>query len=148
MTMTAMASRGVTTLEELVGRLVDALRWVKVPAQASAVACTVHESRRLRKAGDLDGALAMFAGADPAQVTEDEARWAYSEWLDLVRRRFGETGVMVYSPSVGRAAALVPMDSSMLEVVAVLGMGWQTGKAVYRRSLRGLRSLVGGRSWS
>ena len=31
MTTTAMASRGVTSLEDLVGRLMDALRWEKLP---------------------------------------------------------------------------------------------------------------------
>ena len=123
MTTATMASRGVMSLEELVGWLVDALCWERVPAQASAVARTVHGARRLWKVGDLDGALAMFAGAGPAQTTEDEARWAYSEWLDLVRRRFEETGVMVYSPCMGRAAALVPKTEGTLEAVAVLGWG-------------------------
>ena len=34
------------------------------------------------------------------------------------------------------------------EVLAVLGMGWQPGKVVSARSLRGLKPLKGGGSWS
>ena len=132
-TAATIGNRSLTRLEELVGRLMDALRWEKVPAQVSGVARTVHEARRLRKAGDLDGALAVLAGLDSATGTPGEARWAYSEWLDLVRRRFGDSGPMVYSPGPG---------------VVVLGMRWETGKAVSRRSLRGLRPLVGGGAWS
>ena len=147
MTTTAMSSRGVTSLEELVGRLMDALRWEKLPEQVSSLVRTVHESRRLRKLGDLDGALAMFAGAGTSKATGDEGRWAYSEWLALVRRRFGEAGVMVYSPIMGRAAALVPETDGTLEVVSVLGMEWQPGKVVSRHSLRGLRPLRGGSPW-
>ena len=36
-----------------------------------------------------------------------DACWAYSEWLDLIRRRFGKKGVLVYSPGAGRASALI-----------------------------------------
>ena len=105
MTTTAMASRGLTSLEELVGRLVDALRWEKPPAPEPGLARAVHEARRMRQAGDLDGALAVLAGVDTATGTPGEARWVYSEWLDTVRRRLGDSGAMVYSPSTGRAAA-------------------------------------------
>ena len=147
MTTTAMASSGSTSLEDLVGRLMDALPWEKLPEQVSSLVRTVHESRRLRKLGDLDGALAMFAGAGTSKTTRDEGRWAHSEWLGLVRRRFGEAGVMVYSPIMGRAAALVPETDGTLEVVSVLGMEWQPGKVVSRHSLRGLRPLRGGSPW-
>ena len=103
MTTTVIGSGGVTGLEELVGRLVDALCWERVPAQVSSVARTVHGARRLRQAGDLDGALAVFASADTSEATEDEARWAHSEWMGLVRRRFGDVMVLIYSPNWGRA---------------------------------------------
>ena len=73
-----------------------------------------------------------------------EARWAYAEWTDLVRRRSGDRDVLVYSQGTGRAAALVPRSDGSLEVAAVLGMRWEPGKLVSRRSLRGLRALNGG----
>ena len=110
-----------------------------------SVARSVHEARRLRQAGDLDGALAVFAGADTARAaTTKEARWAYAEWTDLVRRRFGDRDALVYSQGTGKAAALVPTGDGALEVAAVLGMRWEPGKLLSRRSLRGLRPLSGG----
>ena len=103
---------------------------------------TIHEARRLRQAGDVDGGLAVLAGMDLAKAETGEARWAFSEWKQMVRRRFGG-GVLVYSQGQGRAAALVPHgDGGTLEVVAVLGMRWRPGKVVSERSLRGLRPLA------
>ena len=72
------------------------------------------------------------------------ARWAYAEWTQLVKRRFGDRGAMVYSQGTGRAAALVQHGDGPMEVVAVLGMRWRHGKVVSKRSLRGLRPLNGG----
>ena len=117
-------------------------------AETPSVVRSVHEARRLRQAGDLDGALAVFAGVDTARAATREARWAYAEWTDLVKRRFGDRELLVYSQGAGRAAALVPCDDGSLEVAAVLGMRWQAGKVVSRRSLRGLKPLGGGASWS
>ena len=108
------------------------------------MARSVHEARRLRQAGDLDGALAVFAGVDAAKTATREVRWAYAEWTDLVRRRSGDRNVLVYSQGTGRAAALVPKADGALEVAAVLGMRWKPGKVVSRHSLRGLRPLNGG----
>ena len=119
-----------------------------VQTATPSVARSVHEARRLRQAGDLDGALAVFAGVDAATAETREARWAYAEWTDLVRRRSGGRNVLVYSQGTGRAAALVPRDDGSLEVAAVLGMRWEPGKVVSRRSLRGLKPLKGGASWS
>ena len=113
-------------------------------AETSSVARSVHEARRLRQAGDIDGALAVFAGVDTSRAETSEARWAYAEWTDLVRRRFGDSDALVYSQGTGRAAALVPRADGALEVAAVLGMRWEPGKLVSRRSLRGLRPLSGG----
>ena len=113
-------------------------------AETPSVARSVHEARRMRQAGDIDGALAVFAGADTARAETREARWAYAEWTDMVRRRFGDRDALVYSQGTGKAAALVPLDDGTLEVAAVLGMGWEPGKLVSRRSLRGLRPLSGG----
>ena len=105
----------------------------------------IHEARRLRQAGDVDGALAVLAGVDAAQAETKEVRWAFSEWTQLVKRRFGGRGALVYSQGTGRAAALVPTgDGGTLEVAAVLGMRWRPGKVVSGRSLRGLRPLTGG----
>ena len=112
--------------------------------ETPSVAHSVHEARRMRQAGDTDGALAVFAGAGTARAETREARWAYAEWTDLVRRRFGDRGALVYSQGTGKAAVLVPRGDGALEVAAVLGMRWEPGKLVSRRSLRGLRPLSGG----
>ena len=95
--------------------------------------------------GDVDGALGVLGDIDAATAAPKEARWAFSEWKGLVRRRFGSRGALVYSQGTGRAAALVPTgDGGTLEVVAALGMRWRPGKVVSGRSLRGLRPLAGG----
>ena len=136
------------SLEELVDRLMDALFPAKQVAAAEtaatpSVARSVHEARRLRQAGDVDGALAVLAGVDMAKAETNQARWAYAEWTQLVKRRFGDWDALVYSQGTGRAAAVVPQDDGSLEVVAVLGMRWRPGKIVSGRSLRGLRPLNG-----
>lgn len=106
---------------------------------------SIHEARRLRQAGDVDGALGVLGDIDAATAAPRETRWAFSEWKGLVRRRFGGRGALVYSQGTGRAAALVPTgDGGALEVVAALGMRWRPGKVVSERSLRGLRPLAGG----
>lgn len=114
------------------------------PAPSHPVARSIHDARRRRQAGDLDGALAALAGADTARTAMSDARWAYAEWLSLARRRFGEPQTLVYSPGPGRAAALAPRPDGALQVVAVLGMRWRPGTVVSRRSLRGLKPLRGG----
>ncbi len=133
------------SLEELVDRVMEAiLGWNKPePPQVQDVPQSVHEARRLRQAGETDSALAVFGNMDLEKATPAEARWAFSEWMQLVRRRrFGDRDALVYSQGTGKAAALVPTsDGDILEVAAVLGMRWRTGKLVSRRSLRGLRSL-------
>ena len=118
-------------------------------AETPSVARSVHEARRMRQAGDIDGALAVFAGVDTARAETREARWAYAEWTALVKRRLGDRELLVYSQGAGRAAALTSRDDGSLEVAAVLGMRWEPGKVVSRRSLRGLKPLAKrGASWS
>ena len=141
------------SLEELVDRLMAALfreEPEKATTETPSLSQSVHEARRLRQAGDpvsstgqaIDTALAVFAGMDMAKATTREARWAYTEWTDLVRRRFGDRDVTVYRQGAGRAATLAPTgDGGTLEVVAVLGMRWRPGKLVSECSLRGLRPL-------
>ena len=108
-----------------------------------SVARSVHEARRLRQVGDIDGALAVFAGTDTTKAEPHQARRAYAEWTDLVKRRFGDRDTLVYSQGAGQAAALVPAgNGGTLEVAAVLGMRWRPGKVVSKRSLRGLRPLA------
>ena len=135
------------SLEELVDQIFAAMGFAvaqETPAEQSATR-SIHEARRLRQSGDVDGALAVLAGVDMGKVETREARWAFSEWAQLVRRRFGDRDAMVYSQGTGRAAALVPQgDGGTLEVAAVLGMRWRPGKVVSGRSLRGLRPLNGG----
>ena len=161
-----VTERGRPSLEELVDRVIEALFADKsetkpeqqmartlreAPAQdtAPSMARTVHEARRLRQAGDFDGALATLAGADMASATTaEESRWAYAEWLGLARRRFADGKAALYSPGTGKAAVLVPREDGVLEVAAVLGMRWQPGRVVSRRSLRGAKPLAGGGPWS
>ena len=134
------------SLEELVDRLIAALFKEPEAEQATetpSVAKSLHEARRLRQAGDVEGALAVLAGMDTTKAEAHQARWAYAEWTDLVRRRFGDRDALVYSQGTGQAAALVPAgDGGALEVAAVLGMRWRPGKVVSGRSLRGLRPLA------
>ena len=140
------------SLEELVDQLMAAMGFKEQETETaeatvipSGALKSVHEARRLRQAGDVDGALAVLAGVDAAQAETKEVRWAFSEWTQLVKRRFGGRGALVYSQGTGRAAALVPTgDGGTLEVAAVLGMRWRPGKVVSGRSLRGLRPLTGG----
>ena len=136
------------SLEELVDRLMVALfseeTQTVAPTASPSLARSIHEARRLRQMGDVDEALAVLARVDMASAETHQARWAFTEWKQLVRRRFGDREAMVYSQSTGRAAALVPNGNNALEVVAVLGMRWKPGKLVSRRSLRGLRPLAKG----
>ena len=139
------------SLEELVDRLFAAMGFGEETATAEtqpvqhSAARSIHEARRLRQAGDVDGALGVLASMDMSKADTREARWAFSEWSQLVKRRFGGQGEMLYTQGVGKAATLVPNGSGgTLEVVAVLGMRWRPGKLVSERSLRGLRPLNGG----
>ena len=147
-TIGGTGTRPRPSLEELVDRLIAAMFRAEPEtapqAETPSVARSVHEARRLRQAGDLDGALAVFVGVDTAgAATTKEARWAYAEWTDLVKRRFGDRDALVYSQGAGQAAALVPAgNGGTLEVAAVLGMRWRPGKVVSERSLRGLRPLA------
>ena len=150
MATTTMSDTGATatgrTLEELVDQVFEALLGA-APEPVPTITCSLHEARRLRRAGDLDGALVILAAARSAAATGQEARWTYGEWLDIARRRFaGCEGAAVYSPGTGRAAVLAPHPGGALEVLAVLGMHWEPGKLVSRRSLRGLRPLAKGGS--
>ena len=140
-------------LEELVDRLLAALFTPEPAPQAPALSLAkrVHEARRLRQWGDLNGALAAFNGVDTAGASDGQLRWLYGEWLVIARRRFAGGGALLYSPATGKAAVLVEHggDGAGLEVAAVLGMRWPVGKMISRRSLRGLKSLgKGGASWS
>ena len=135
------------TIEDLVDRLIDSIFSGSPEAPDQSLARSVHDARRLRQAGDLDGALALLARVDLATAEPHQARWVYAEWLDLARRRFRDSGALVYSPGTGRAAVLALRgDGSSLEVLAVLGMRWRPGKTLSRRSLRGLQPLAGGGS--
>ena len=150
MTVGGTGTRPRPSLEELVDRLLAVLFRDEPEPEAAvqtatpSVAKSVHEARRLRQVGDIEGGLAVLASADTAKAEAKEARWAYAEWTDLVKRRSGGGNVLVYSQGAGRAAALVPIGDGSLEVAAVLGMRWEPGKVVSGRSLRGLRPLFGG----
>ena len=119
-------------LEELVDRLLAALFKADAARATPAhnLVTAVHDARRLRQSGDLDGALAMLADVDTTQATDGQLRWLYAEWLDIARRRFAEDNAALFSPATGRAAALVERDGdgTTLAVAAVLGMRWPVGK--------------------
>ncbi len=138
------AARPRRSLEELVDRLMAALFREEPEAAEPSAARSIHEARRLRQAGDVDGALAVLSNVDGAKAEPHQAQWAFAEWRQMVRQRLGDRGALVYSQGTGRVAALVPNGDGALEVVAVLGMCWRPGKVVSRRSLRGLRPLEGG----
>ena len=140
------ADRPRRSLEELVDQLFVAMGFGDEAETAEPLSATrsIHEARRLRQAGDVDSALGVLAGVDAAKATPRETRWVFSEWTQLLKRRFGGRGVLVYSQDTGRAAALMPRGEGTLEVAAVLGMRWRPGKVVSERSLRGLRPLTGG----
>ena len=133
------------SLEELVDRVFAAMGFgEQIETAEESVTRSIHEARRLRQAGDMDGALAALGSVGVARATPREARWVFSEWSQLAKRRFGSQGAMLYTQGVGRASALVPHGDGTLEVAAVLGMRWRPGKLVSERSLRGLRPLNGG----
>ena len=136
------AGRSRPSLEELVDRVMEAIFAANPETpKAQTVARSVHDARRLRQTGDLDGALAVFAGVDIGKAATSEARSAYADWLGLVRRKYGDREMLVYSQGSGRAAALAPHEKGTVEVLAVLGLRWQPGKVISRKSLRGLRPL-------
>ena len=143
---TMTEARPRRSLEELVDRLIAALfkeEPEKAATETASVAKSVHEARRMRQAGDVDGALAVLSGTDTTKAEPHQARWAYAEWMQLVKRRFGDRDALVYSQGAGQAAALAPTgNGGTLEVAAVLGMLWRPGKVVSERSLRGLRPLA------
>ena len=156
MTTITLDSPSSTTgrLEELVDRLLAALFKADAARATPAhnLVNAVHDARRLRQSGDLDGALAMLADVDTTQATGAQIRWLYAEWLDIARRRFDGDKAALYSPGTGRAAVLVTCEGNGDETVvvaSVLGMRWPVGKLLSRRSLRGLKPLAkGGPSWS
>ena len=133
------------SLEELVDQLFVAMGFGNEAETAEpSVARSIHEARRLRQAGDVDGGLEVLAGVDMGKAEKRDARWAFSEWSQLVKRRFGDREPVLYSQGTGRAAALVIHGDGTMAVAAVLGMRWRPGKVVSERSLRGLRPLAGG----
>ena len=121
---TITEARPRRSLEELVDRVMAAI----FPAQPETgetpgVARSVHEARRLRQTGDVDDALAVLAGMDTAKAEKHEARWAFSEWRQLVKRRFGDRDALVYSQGAGQAAALVPHGDGRLRSRRSWGCG-------------------------
>ena len=103
------------SLEELVDRLLDALvRGREGTAAEPSAARSIHEARRLRQAGEIDGALAVLTDVDTAKAETNQARWAFAEWKQLVKRRYGDRSPVVYSQGTGRAAALVPKGDGTL----------------------------------
>ena len=136
--------RPMAALEPLVDRVMAAIFGSRsAGTERISIGKAVHEARRLGREGKLDAALATLSEVDSSGAALEQTRWLYSEWMNLLRRRFGRRRVFVYSQGEGRAAALEQVTRGDLEVVAVIGMKWRPGKVVSRRSLRGLRPLNG-----
>ena len=141
-TVNATDTAGESGLEQLVERMMDSLLGVGRYDGRRSAARSVHDARRLRRAGDLDGALDALSGADPGACGEADARWLRAEWLGLARRRFAGAGMVVYTQGTAGVAALRSRPDGSLEVAAVMGMRWRPGKVVSPRCLRGLRPLA------
>lgn len=140
----AIDERPIAALEPLVDRVIAAIfGGHSSGTERLSIGKAVHEARRLRRENRLDDALLTLAVADAGHASLEQKRWLYNEWLDLVRRRYGRRRVCLYTQGDGRAAALEQVGRGDLEVVAVIGMRWRSGKVVSRRSLRGLRDLHG-----
>ena len=95
---TMTEARPRRSLEELVDRLIAALfkeEPEKAATETASVAKSVHEARRMRQAGDVDGALAVLVGTDTTKAEPHQVRWAYAEWMQLVKRRFGDRDALV-----------------------------------------------------
>ena len=138
------------SLEELVDRVMEAI-FRRQPGDA-ARRRPWHGASTTRGGSGKQATWTVRWRSSPVltrpRADTKEARWAYAEWLGLVRKRFGDRDLLVYSQGTGRAAALAPHEMGTVEVLAVLGLRWQPGKMVSAKSLRGLRSLEGGKSWS
>ncbi len=90
-------------LEELVDRLMATLTFRVEPemtpvAASSDLVRAIHQSRRHRQKGNLDGALQTLAGAAPVSAAPQQTRWAFTEWKQLVSRRFGHPGPLGLQP--------------------------------------------------
>ncbi len=72
-TVGRMGAARQPSLEELVDRLMAAL-FPEQEEPTQTVARSVHDARRLRQTGDLDGALAIFAGVDTGKAETRDAR--------------------------------------------------------------------------
>jgi len=77
-------------LEELVDRLMATLTFRVEPEPAPVAASTdlvreIHQARRHRQEGNLDGALETLAGAVPTSASPRLAQWAFTEWKHLVK---------------------------------------------------------------
>ena len=85
------------SLEDLVDQLIAAMFKEEEPRAATQTASvetvepsavrSIHEARRLRQAGDVDAALAVLADVETAKAASREARWAFGEWKQLVKRQ-------------------------------------------------------------
>ena len=109
-TMDTETARPRRSLEELVDRLFEAMGFKDETGAADpSTTRTIHEARRLRQAGDVDGALAVLAGMDVGKATPSTRSGGPSpSGRVLVKRRFCDRDPAVYSQGAGRAAALVP----------------------------------------
>ena len=150
------------SLEELVDQLMAALGFkeeseTQEPRGATETASSetaepsavrsVHEARRLQAGGGRRrGAGGAGRRGHGESGRRREARWAFSEWAQLVKRRFGGRTAPWSTARArdGPPCWLPTGDGGTLEVAAVLGMRWRPGKIVSGRSLRGLRPLTGG----
>ena len=93
---TAVRPRG--SLEELVDRLMKTLFSADSETAASTPVTNpvraTHEARRFSQTREIDAALSMLGGMDMSVAETCQTRWAFTEWRQLVRRRFGDRGAL------------------------------------------------------
>ncbi len=101
------------SLEEMVEQLIETLFPAQTETAEPSATRTIHEARRLRQARDVDGALDVLTGMAMAKMTAREVRWAFSEWMGLVKLRFAGRDALLDREGVGWAAVLVPRGGGL-----------------------------------
>ena len=142
---TTAGDRPGRSLEELVDRVFEALLGA-APEREESIARSVHEARRLRQQGDLDGALALLAAVDLKGVTERETRWAYARVARRGAAALRRAGHPALQPRQRASRRARPAPRRGARGAGRPGDALAPGKTVSRRSLRGLRPLAKGGS--
>ena len=86
------------SLEELVDRLMkkvfSADLETPTPTPTPTPVRATHEARRFSQTREIDGTLSMLAGMNMSGAETRQTLWAFTEWKQLVKRRFGDRGAL------------------------------------------------------